>query len=71
LFERKDVSQSDFEVMMRHLQNASYENSVLPMTVKVDLEALAEIVLKQSDKLNMFYTKHFYGFEKEGKCDFY
>jgi len=19
----------------------------------------------------MFYTKHFYGFEKEGKCDFY
>jgi hypothetical protein len=41
------------------------------MTVKVDLEALAEIVLKQSDKLNMFYTKHFYGFEKEGKCDFY
>ena len=19
----------------------------------------------------MFYTKHFYGFEKEGKCDYY
>lgn len=56
---------------MRHLHNASYENSVLPMSAKVDLEALADIILRQSEKLNMFYTKHFYGFEKEGKCDYF
>lgn len=71
MFERKDVSQADFEVMIRHLHNASYENSVLPMSAKIDLESLAEIILRQSDKLNMFYTKHFYGFEKEGKCDYF
>ena len=58
--------------MYKHLQNASYEESVLPVpTAKIDLESLASILLKQNDKLNMFYTKHFYGFEKEGKCDYY
>lgn len=53
------------------LRNASYENAVMPVQIKIDMEALAKILLKQSDKLNMFYTKHFYGFEKEGKCDYY
>ena len=53
------------------LHSASFENAVLPLHIKIDLEALSSILLKQSDKLNMLYTKHFYGFEKEGKCDYY
>lgn len=44
---------------------------MLALYIKIDLEALSKILLRQSDKLNMFYTKHFYGFEKEGKCDYY
>jgi hypothetical protein len=53
------------------LCGASFENAVLPFNIKIDLDALASILVKQSDKLNMFYTKHFYGFEKEGKCEYY
>ena len=72
VFERKDASQANFQIMFKHLHNASYDDSVLPVpSSKIDLEALAQILLKQNDKLNMFYTKHFYGFEKEGKCDYY
>ena len=71
LVERGAADQNDFEFVMKHLHNASHEMSVLVQTARIDLDALAKILLKQSDKLNMFYTKHFYGFEKEGKCDYY
>jgi len=27
--------------------------------------------MRQNDRLNMLYTKHFYGFEKEGKSESY
>lgn len=27
--------------------------------------------MRQNDKLNLLYTKHFYGFEKEGKSNYY
>jgi hypothetical protein len=27
--------------------------------------------MRQNERLNMLYTKHFYGFEKEGKSDTY
>ena len=27
--------------------------------------------MRQNDRLNMLFTKHFYGFEKEGKSDYY
>lgn len=47
VFERKDVSQADFQIMYKHLHNASYEDSVLPApTSKIDLESLAHILLK-------------------------
>jgi len=36
-----------------------------------DLEQLSQILMRQNDRLNMLYTKHFYGFEKEGKSDTY
>lgn len=28
-------------------------------------------MMRQNDRLNMLYTKNFYGFEKEGKSDTY
>jgi len=27
--------------------------------------------MRQNEKLNLLYTKHFYGFEKEGKSNYY
>ena len=36
-----------------------------------DLEQLAQILMRQNERLNMLYTKHFYGFEKEGKSDYF
>jgi hypothetical protein len=41
MFERKDVTQADFDMMLSILQNASYENAVMPLHIKIDLEALA------------------------------
>jgi hypothetical protein len=47
VFERKDASQANFQIMFKHLHNASYDDSVLPVpSSKIDLEALAQILLK-------------------------
>ena len=40
-------------------------------TRQFDLEQLAQILMRQNDRLNMLYTKHFYGFEREGKSESY
>ena len=46
--------------------------AILPVTGSAfDLEQLSQIMMRQNDRLNKLYTKHFYGFEKEGKADTY
>ena len=57
--------------MHRILENAN-PGAILPMTGRqFDLEQLSQILMRQNDRLNMLYTKHFYGFEKEGKSESY
>jgi hypothetical protein len=57
------------------LANANFEQNVLPTTGKsFKLEDLAQILMHSSvfqEKLNILYNKYFYGFEKEGKSQYF
>ncbi len=35
------------------------------------MEDLAKILMNNNDKFNIVYNKYFYGFEKEGKSNYY
>jgi len=72
IFEKANIAQGEFQIMQKVLENANWRDCVLPMSGKAfDLETLSQILIRQNDKFNMLYTKHFYGFEKEGKSAYY
>ena len=71
VFEKGFIDQNRVAQMHRILENAN-PGAILPMTGRqFDLEQLSQILMRQNDRLNMLYTKHFYGFEKEGKSESY
>lgn len=59
--------------MTNMLQTANFSNGVLPVHGRhhFDLEYLSQILMRQNEKFGILYTKHFYGFEKEGSCSAY
>lgn len=61
------VPRSELQLMQSILKAANFEQGVLPVHSRYnfDLELLSQILMRQNDKFNMLYTKHFYGFEKE------
>ena len=72
LFEKSAlVDESEEDVMYRTLKNANPDGVVQTKGNAFDLEQLAQILMRQNERLNMLYTKHFYGFEKEGKSDYF
>lgn len=71
IFEKSFIEQDKVAIMLRILESAN-PGGILPMTGRgFDLEELSQILMRQNDRLNMLYTKNFYGFEKEGKSDTY
>ena len=71
LFQKGFIEQKRVALMLKILESAN-PGSILPVAGRqFDLEELSQILMRQNDRLNMLYTKHFYGFEKEGKCDTY
>ena len=71
IFEKGFIDQKKSVLMQRILESAN-PGGILPMTTRqFDLEQLAQILMRQNDRLNMLYTKHFYGFEREGKSESY
>lgn len=75
VFERPtNVSQPEAQLMQTQLQNANFEENVLPTSGRsFKLEDLAKILVESSikEKLNILYNKYFYGFEKEGKSSYF
>ena len=57
--------------MHRTLMNVNPDGVIQTKGNAFDLERLSQILMRQNERLNMLYTKHFYGFEKEGKSDYY
>jgi hypothetical protein len=58
--------------MQRCLENANFESNILPTQGRTfKLEDLAVILVRNHDKLNILYNKYFYGFEKEGKSQYF
>lgn len=58
--------------MQRSLENANFEQNILPTTGRsFKLDDLGKILLNNHDKLNILYNKYFYGFEKEGKSAYF
>ena len=53
--------------MQNILKSVNFREGVLPVHSRFsfDLELLSQILMRQNDKFNLLYTKHFYGFEKE------
>lgn len=75
VFERPtNVSQPEAQLMQTQLQNANFEQNVLPTSGRsFKLEDLSKILVESSikEKLNILYNKYFYGFEKEGKSAYF
>lgn len=61
--------------MQKSLENANFEQNVLPTTGRtIKLEDLSKILIQSShnhEKMNIIYNKYFYGFEKEGKSAYF
>ena len=71
VFDKGFVDQKRVSLMHGILESTN-PGAILPVVGRqFDLEQLSQILMRQNDRLNMLYTKHFYGFEKEGKCDHY
>ena len=71
IFEKGFVDQKKVAKIQRILESAN-PGAILPMTGRAfALEELTQILMRQNDRLNMLYTKHFYGFEREGKSESY
>ena len=71
VFEKGFVDQKRVSLMHGILESTN-PGAILPVVGRqFDLEQLSQILMRQNDRLNMLYTKHFYGFEKEGKADHY
>lgn len=65
------VPQSEVDLMTQTLNTVNTPDAILPVhgtRRHFDMEFLAQIFIRQNDRFNMLYTKHFYGFEKEGSC---
>ena len=72
IFERSNVAQAEVEIMHNYLSNANFEANVLLTSGKTfSLNDLAKILVNTNDKLNTTYNKFFYGFEKEGKSQYF
>ena len=71
IFEKGFVEQAKVSQMLRILESVN-PGAILPVTGRAfQLEQLSQILMRQNDRLNMLYTKHFYGFEKGGKTEHY
>lgn len=71
VFEKGFVEQKRVRLMLQTLENTN-PGAILPVSGRsFQLEQLSQILMRQNDRLNMMYTKHFYGFEKEGKSEHY
>ena len=54
------------------LSDANFSEGILATTGKsFDLGQLSQVLMRQNDKLNLLYTKYFYGFEKEGRSNYF
>ena len=73
VFEKSNVSQQEISIMQKCLENANFEENILPTQGRTfKLEDLARILISHNhDKLNILYNKYFYGFEKEGKSQYF
>lgn len=61
------VDRSELMLMQDIIKSVNFREGVLPVHSRFsfDLELLSQILMRQNDKFNLLYTKHFYGFEKE------
>jgi hypothetical protein len=73
VFERGSVMpQTEIAIMQSVLADANFAEGVLATTGKsFDLGQLSQVLMRQNDKLNLLYTKYFYGFEKEGRSNYF
>jgi hypothetical protein len=73
VFERGTVMpEAEIRTMQNVLELANGAQGVLGTSGRTfALDQLAAILMGQSEKLNLLYTKYFYGFEKEGKSAYY
>jgi len=54
------------------LADANFSEGILATTGKsFDLSQLSQVLMRQNEKLNLLYTKFFYGFEKEGRSNYF
>lgn len=66
------MPQSEIAIMQKALSDANFKEGMLGITGKsFDLTQLSRVLMRQNEKLNLIYTKFFYGFEKEGKSNYY
>lgn len=72
IFEKSNVNPNELLIMQKCLENANFEQNVLPTQGRsFKLDDLGKILLNNHDKLNILYNKYFYGFEKEGKSAYF
>lgn len=72
IFEKSNVSQGEVEIIQRCLENANFKQNVMVTHGKsFSLEDLATILCNENEKLSVIYNKFFYGFEKEGKSQYF
>ena len=75
VFERpSDISQGEALLMQRSLENANFEQNILPTqgrSLKLDDLSKILVMTAHHEKMNILYNKYFYGFEKEGKSQYF
>lgn len=72
IFERQAMPQSEIDIMHRTLKNANFPRNIIITPGKTfALDELAKVICYQNERFSVLYNKYFYGFEKEGKSNYY
>lgn len=73
IFEKSNVNSNELQIMQKVLLNANFDGNLLMTSGRTfALSDLIKIlVINANDTFNFIYNKFFYGFEKEGKSQFF
>jgi hypothetical protein len=58
--------------MLKTLKNANFARNVIVTNGKTfSMDEMAKVLCYQNEKFSILYNKYFYGFEKEGKSNYF
>lgn len=72
IVENQNMPTSEVNLILRTLKNANFERNVIITSGKTfDVDQLAKVLCYQNEKFSILYNKYFYGFEKEGRSQYF